>query len=71
MPPDINYRESYLELRKRLSQAEALLRRGIKTMRRTGWEAGETDQEWTAAAAMWVYLEEREREFSTPGGHPV
>jgi hypothetical protein len=66
---DINYREANLELRKRLSQAEALLRRGIATMRHT--ENGESQYEWTAAARSWVNLQESEREFMTPGGTPV
>ena len=48
---------------KRLAEAEDLLRRGVKTLDREGWEPGETDDEWRLAARKWYGSEELERKM--------
>ncbi len=56
------------ELYRRLKEAEDLLRRGIAVSQRVGWEPGETAVEWAKVAAVWVSVEEMEREIF---GEPV
>lgn len=56
--------KSNIELRKRLREAENLLRRGIACLNRVGWEKGETDDEWKMDASMWVNYQRLERNLS-------
>ena len=45
-----------------LKQAGKMIRRGIKTMNRVGWEKGETDEQWIHAARIFVDTEITERD---------
>lgn len=49
-----------IEKQKRLTKAISLLRRGVKTLNRVGWEKGETDDEWRKAASHFVGLHDQE-----------
>lgn len=50
-------------LGERLVAAEDLLRRGVTVIRREAWESGETESEWTQAAAVWLAMADFEREY--------
>ena len=46
-----NHRDELAEL---LTEAERLLKRGVKALNRLGWEKGETDAEWRQAARAFL-----------------
>lgn len=59
-----NLAASNRELRRRLCEAENLLRRGVAMLHRVGWEKGETDDEWRSSAVTWLACEEMNRGYS-------
>src|SRR4051812_8557778 len=52
------------ELRNLLSEAMALLSRGVACLDRTGWETGETDDEWKLAARKWLEQQKLQRKLN-------
>lgn len=52
-----------IEKEKRLTEAVALIRRGVRMLNRTGWEKGETDDEWRQKAVTFLAIHEMETEY--------
>ncbi len=53
----------HLKTDKWLKDAENLLIRGQKVLRRQGWEKGETDREWSLAVASFLGQLKVERQY--------
>lgn len=47
----------------RLNEALRLIKRGVKMLNRTGWESGETDEEWKKSAESFLVYEKLDAKY--------
>lgn len=52
-----------IEKERRLTEAISLIRRGVQMLYRTGWEKGETDDEWRIKARSFLAQHDMETEY--------